>query len=288
LDAWLDEDTLCWGDDLHRSIRSAIRTGSDFVLIFLDDSAIRSVWVRRELEWALEHESQIGRTFLLPIVVAIPTDALPDTLRDRVQLRLADYQQASVSSLASQIAEHLFQLVVRSFDLQNAGGRPLVEAQDHDKPNLVDKVAQLADKIVQDDFSPDVIIGIPRGGLVVAAFLSKQMEQHKLIPVVSLWPHPGFENSLNHVVFTPKDFNAGETDKVKVLIVDDICRSGKTLMDARAYLERRIDASIFVIKTAAVSYYEGLYTGATPPTYFVDKPSTAIRDFGGDVEPIVD
>ncbi len=285
LDDWLDEDRLCWGENLSVSIASAIRTGCDFVLIFLDERALRSDWVRKELEWALEREDEIGRTFLLPIVVeSIPPDALPDSLRSRVQLRLADHKQASVSALASQIAERLFQLIAKSFDSQQGG-----EAQDHDKPNLRDKVAQLAERIVQDDFLSDVIVGIPRGGLVVAAYLSKQMQRSKPIPVVSLWPYIGFENSFensfNHVVFTRGDFEVKEPDAVKVLIVDDICRSGRTLRDARAYLEGRIDASSFVIRTAAISYYEGQYTVATAPNYLVDKPSEPIRDFRGDVEP---
>ena len=242
-----------------------------------------------ELKWALEHEKQIGRTFLLPIVVeAIPDHSLPDTLSKRVALRLPDHQRASVSMLASQISEHLFQLVARSFDSQNAADHSLGTSQHHDKASLEDKVAQLADRLVKDGFMPDIIIGIPRGGLVVAAFLSKQMEQHTLIPVVSLWPHPGFDNTFNNVGFTQEDFSFANTHKVRVLILDDICRSGRTLVGARTHLERRIDASNCVIKTATISFYEGLYSGATSPNYFVDKPKAAIRDFGGDIDPIVE
>jgi hypothetical protein len=82
-----------------------------------DDGALNSNWVKQELEWASEYERQIGRNFLLPVVVAAKSDdVLPDVLRHRVQLRLTDHTEASVSTLASQIAERLFQLVVRSFE----------------------------------------------------------------------------------------------------------------------------------------------------------------------------
>jgi hypoxanthine phosphoribosyltransferase len=289
LQAWLDEDALCWGDDLGRTINSAIRTGSDFVLMFLDQGALDSAWVRRELEWSLEHESKIGRSFVLPIVVeAIASASLPVTLRNRVYLRLADYQEVAVSTLASQISEQLFKLVVRSFDSQNSPDQKLGTSQHHDKPTLAGKVAQLADSVIGDGFVPDIIIGIPRGGLVVAAGLSKDMERHRLIPVTSLWPHPQFDNHLNRVVFAREDYGISGTEKIRILLVDDICRSGRTLNDARAYLEGRIDPSSCVIKTGTIAFYKGVYTRAISPNYFVDRPPAPIRDFGGDIEPFVE
>src|SRR5216684_3449998 len=50
----------------------------------------------------------------------------------------------------------------------------------------VRKVTELKDQILKAGFSPDVIIGIARGGLLVAAMLSKQFEEQLLrtIPVI--------------------------------------------------------------------------------------------------------
>jgi hypoxanthine phosphoribosyltransferase len=275
LDAWIDEDSLCFGDNLERSIRDTIRSGSDFVLIFLDKQALSSPWVQRELQWALERERHISRTFLLPILVeAIPSDTLPDTIRGRLYLRLLDYKRASVEALASQITEHLFHLVVRGFD-----------SQDHDKPSYTENAVELADILIANQFLPDVIIGIARGGLYLAALLSKKIKTDRLIPVVSLWPRNDYNNSFNHINFTREDLAVGPDDTVKILIVDDICKKGITLLNAKRYVMNSIDMPGAEIKTAVMSYYERELELSDGPTFWVNKPKGPINDFGGDTEP---
>jgi hypoxanthine phosphoribosyltransferase len=70
---------------------------------------------------------------------------------------------------------------------------------------------------------------------------------------------------------------------VKILIVDDICRSGRTLAEARTFVEDSIDHGDFAIKTAAISFYRS-YSRATEPSFFVDRPQESVRDASGDVE----
>ena len=74
----------------------------------------------------------------------------------------------------------------------------------------------ICEKINADDFEPDVIVGISRGGLIPGVMIS-----HKLnIPFkpvhASTRDFPHLENYL------PKSNNS------KVLIVDEICDSGET------------------------------------------------------------
>ena len=42
--------------DINVSIRNAIQEEADFVIFFLGREAMKSEWVRRECEWALERE----------------------------------------------------------------------------------------------------------------------------------------------------------------------------------------------------------------------------------------
>jgi hypothetical protein len=120
-------------------------------------------------------------------------------------------------------------------------------SQDHNQPHLGLKVMKLKDKLVEDRFLPQLLIAIPRGGLVVAGILAKQLGDEEVVPVISLsrLRRPGFDNSFNHVKFNRQDFDSDASDPIKILIIDDICRSGRTLDDARAYVERSIDRRDF-------------------------------------------
>ena len=119
LTKWIDEDSLSWGGSLTSSMRSAIKSGSDFLIVFITESTLESDWVRQELQWALEREATRRRVFILPILVGdVDVTSLPAELRDRLGLRLHDYEQSSVESLAKKATERLFELVVDSYDEQ--------------------------------------------------------------------------------------------------------------------------------------------------------------------------
>src|SRR5262245_36729521 len=116
LDTWLDEESLAWGDSFPTELKSAIQSGVDFLIIFLDDDALGSDWVRQELEWALERERELKRTFVLPILLEdVAPEKLPVGLSGRLHLRLNDFSHASVEALAGQATLKLFQLVIQSY-----------------------------------------------------------------------------------------------------------------------------------------------------------------------------
>lgn len=116
LDTWLDEDSLSWGDSFPAELRSSIQSGVDFLIIFLDNDALRSEWVKQELEWAVAREKELKRTFVLPILLEeVAPENLPAGLSERLYLRLSDFTRASVESLAHRATLQLFQLVVESF-----------------------------------------------------------------------------------------------------------------------------------------------------------------------------
>jgi hypoxanthine phosphoribosyltransferase len=126
-----------------------------------------------------------------------------------------------------------------------------------------------------------IIVAIPRGGLVIAGILAKQLGDEKIVPVISLSRldgPAGFDNPFNHLIFKRQDF---QTTPVKILIVDDISRSGRTLAEARTFVDKSIDHGDFVINTAAISFYRS-YSRATEPSFIVVRPQESIRDASGE------
>ena len=116
LNTWLDEDSLCWGDSFPAQLQSTIQSGIDFLLIFLNRDALNSNWVMQELEWAMQREGELKRTFVLPILFEdVASENLPHGLSDRLFLRLSDQRRPSVEDLAKRITMQLFQLVVESY-----------------------------------------------------------------------------------------------------------------------------------------------------------------------------
>lgn len=134
LDSWLDEESLSWGDAFPIELKSTIQSAVDFVIIFLDRASLDSKWVTQELEWALVREKELGRIFVLPILLEdIPSENLPDELSDRLQLRLSDFSKASVESLGHRATLALFKLVVDSFStlqLEIPKKKTLLESRD--------------------------------------------------------------------------------------------------------------------------------------------------------------
>jgi len=116
LNTWLDEDSLCWGESFPAQLKSTIQSGIDFLLIFLNRDALNSTWVMQELEWAMQRERELKRTFVLPILLeAVASENLPAGLSERLFLRLSDQYRKSVEDLAESITMRLFQLVVESY-----------------------------------------------------------------------------------------------------------------------------------------------------------------------------
>jgi len=170
-------------------------------------------------------------------------------------------------------------------------------SRNHNQPNLAEKVTQLADRLVEDRFLPGLIVAIPRGGLVVAGILARQLGNKAIVPIISLvrFDEPnGFKNPFNRFGFALQDF--GIANPVKILIVDDICRSGRTLAAAMSFVEGLINNQLtqntggsgrrpkFEIKTAAISFYRTTYRQVIEPNFFIDRPAESILDASGEEE----
>ena len=116
LSTWFDEDSLSWGESFPAELKSTIQSGIDFLIIFLDKDALKSTWVMQELEWAMQREQELKRTFVLPVLLEeVASEDLPAGLSERLFLRLSDFGHSSVEDLAKRATMNLFQLVVESY-----------------------------------------------------------------------------------------------------------------------------------------------------------------------------
>lgn len=229
LHPWLDEESLTWGATLDKELRSAIQSSVDFLIILLDKETLNSAWVKQELEWAMQRENELSRSFVLPILLeTVPRDSLPLGLSDRLHLRLADYNRESVESLAQRASQQLFQLVATSYsnvdDVAPRGGRAILNSNQISKlgiritepqaNHLVTKktdVTVVSEKQIPDGYELHVLRGYPRQQGVVP-----NAKAHKA------------SADLKWVVY---DFHVGNPKKTYTIEVWLVGESGQALLD---------------------------------------------------------
>ena len=87
-----------------------------------------------------------------------------------------------------------------------------------------DDTNKMCDQLEADEFIPDVVVGISRGGLIPGVMISHKLEIPFKPVHASTRDFPHWENYLPK----PKD--------EKILIVDDICDSGETFVRLSEYI----------------------------------------------------
>ncbi len=108
LQTWVDDERLRFGAELAPSLKEAIDSDVDYVLLLLSRAAADSVWVKQEVSWALERETKLGRTFLLPVLLDEIRDRLSDYgLEGRVTLEIGNHKPGSSELLAATLTNHL-------------------------------------------------------------------------------------------------------------------------------------------------------------------------------------
>ena len=92
-----------------------------------------------------------------------------------------------------------------------------------------DDTNKMCDQLEADEFIPDVVVGISRGGLIPGVMISHKLEIPFKPVHASTRDFPHWENYLPK----PKD--------EKILIVDDICDSGETFVRLSEYIRDNIN-----------------------------------------------
>ncbi|MDT9592342.1 phosphoribosyltransferase [Nocardioides zeae] len=89
-------------------------------------------------------------------------------------------------------------------------------------------VRELAQQVADADFVPDVVLGIARGGLIPAGSIAYALDCKNLF-TMNVEFYTGVGTTLEVPTMLPPYLNASELDDARVLIVDDVADSGKTL-----------------------------------------------------------
>ena len=126
--------------------------------------------------------------------------------------------------------------------------------------------AEMCKKIVKymEDFKPDVLVGISRGGLVPVRILSDFLDNNQ-VAVIKI----EFYKSINQTSGFPKIAQPLSVDVKgkKVLIVDDVSDTGRSLAVAKDHVQK---AGAEEIKVATLHYKPH---SSFKPDYFVDETS---------------
>jgi hypoxanthine phosphoribosyltransferase len=117
-----------------------------------------------------------------------------------------------------------------------------------------------AEKIRRSGFKPDIIVGVTRGGWVPARVLSDLLEIHVLV-TVRVEFYLGVAETLNEPVMT-QGVSAVVAGK-KVLVVDDVADTGKSLRLVREHIRQQGAAELRIatvyrkpFSIIAPDYYE--------------------------------
>ncbi|MEM1605363.1 MAG: phosphoribosyltransferase [Fervidicoccaceae archaeon] len=130
--------------------------------------------------------------------------------------------------------------------------------------DVVDWSKKLARKIIDSGYQPDVIIGIARGGVTPARLLCDYLGVMDLLTIkVEHWVETAghLEDAIVKYPFT------ANLEKKKVLLVDDICDTGRSIIVSKEYIERNSKPE--QLKVATMQYIKPV--AKFVPDYYVDE-----------------
>lgn len=124
----------------------------------------------------------------------------------------------------------------------------------------------LYNKIKSDNFTPDFLVGLSRGGLVPLGFLAgEQMFDNRATKILNLKSYTKAGNQTELKVLLPMHLEDLK-DAKSLLIIDDMVDSGKTLDYVYALFKRTFTNA--VIKTATLFYKT---SSKIKPDYYVQE-----------------
>ena len=92
----------------------------------------------------------------------------------------------------------------------------------------------LAQQVADSDFAPDIVLGIARGGLIPAGSIAYALDCKNLF-TLSVEFYTGVDQRLDVPVMLPPFLDAADLTGARVLIVDDVADTGKTLELVRQF-----------------------------------------------------
>jgi hypothetical protein len=98
----------------------------------------------------------------------------------------------------------------------------------------------LAEQVVADGFRPDFILGISRGGLLVAGALAYALGTKNTF-TMSVEFYTGVDERLELPMILPPVPDLVDLHEARVLIADDVADTGQTLVLVKDFLEGKVD-----------------------------------------------
>lgn len=125
VDYWLDQDEIYAGTDFPIKIKNAILFESDFFVVFVDASALNSLWVAKEVALALQKEELLERSFVIPLLFSGSLDGLEKIglTQDRHHILVDEHASAAeLKKVAKKLMDAIFahaSVIIESVRMQD-------------------------------------------------------------------------------------------------------------------------------------------------------------------------
>ncbi len=132
INLWIDEKEILVGEYLGTKIHDTIKNKCDFVIIIIDNHAVKSKWVLDEFDWAYEREKELNRVFILPVVLEIDAwdQIVNPIIKDRRYLQCLDFTDESIKNFGHCLILELFSWLSKELDIKNNSENESTESID--------------------------------------------------------------------------------------------------------------------------------------------------------------
>ncbi|MGE0635816.1 MAG: TIR domain-containing protein [Bacteroidia bacterium] len=151
IELWIDEKKLLVGESLNQTIKKTIMEDIDFLILIVDRDGLKSNWVKIEFELGLAREKELGRIFILPILLEddIWNDIDNAEFKERKFIKCYEFTDAAIQATSSQLINEIFAWVCKElFDKKanlshNASSLSKIEEAEELLNNIAEKIRLL-------------------------------------------------------------------------------------------------------------------------------------------------
>jgi len=189
---WIDQDQIIAGENIPEKVKSGIND-SDLFLLFLSPEAIKSDWVKKEIELALEKEKEqpFKMQFLIPIkMTAVDEEEygrlFPDA-KDRKFLKLTGYEDKDISNLAAELRSTIESWTSKFFEEYKKFQNLAQNARGHIAPDATRLWIKITDRADTDhtdlwnDLEDLAVQAVINGGITAMSYYKKARRTSQIL-----------------------------------------------------------------------------------------------------------
>ncbi len=118
---WIDEQKLITGDTLKSVLERTIQEDTNYLIVFISNSSIRSHWVEEEVGLAIKKEIETGRSFILPVLLDDVWGEIASKWKTedasyftgKKYVRLHDQTEESLKMVARRLSNDIAEWIIR-------------------------------------------------------------------------------------------------------------------------------------------------------------------------------